>query len=266
MKRGSAFPARRRAQMIDLIRHQGQCTIQDLAAEFDTSKDTIRRDLDALAEQGLVQRTHGGASLAAEHRVNALVPFARRLGSQAAAKDRIGRAAAALVSEGEQVFINGGTTTLAMAKHLTAVGITVVTNSLFLPEPLCAAGVREVYVLGGLYRLRSQVTVGPAVLPDGSGHFRTLHADIALIGVGGIANDGAVTTTSLPEAGTMRGMMDSAERTVLLADSTKFGHRQFAEICQLSARTTLVTDAEPPAQLLAVARDAGTEIIVAAET
>lgn len=266
MSRTASFPARRRSELLELLRHRGQATIKELAQEFDVSEDTIRRDLDDWASQGLLERNHGGASLPTADRLNIAPPFGRRLDAQADAKSVIARAASSLIAEGETLFINGGTTTLALAKHLAGVrGITVVTNNLPLPEHLYAAGAREVYVLGGSFRVRSLVTIGPVALPDGNGGVQTLHADTAFIGVGGVSADGTVTTTSLPEAGMMRAMMAASNRTILLADSTKFGVTQFAEICQLSKDTTLVTDVRPSRELLDVAVAAECRILVASE-
>jgi DeoR family fructose operon transcriptional repressor len=264
MTRSGGFPARRRTEMLEALRHRGNSTIQELAIQFRVSTDTVRRDLEDLAAQGLVDRTHGGVTLTEPESLNFIPPFARRLDAHAEGKSRIGRSAATFVQEGQTIFMNGGTTIMAMAQHLTGVrAVTVVTNNLRLPEQLSASGPREVYVLGGSFRLRSLVTIGPVVLPDASGSFRHLHAHIAFIGVGGVSDDGSVTTSSLPEAGIMRAMMDHADRTVLLADASKFGRRQFAEICTLSENTTVITDAQPSAAFLATTTELGAETVVA---
>ena len=262
----SNYPARRRAEVLDLLRQRGQASIHELAVEFGVSEDTVRRDVDELAAQGSVERTHGGVTISPEDRLNINLPFGRRIVAQAAAKDAIAKAAAGLVQEGQTLFINGGTTTLAMAKYLAPTrGITVVTNNLPLPEELYTRGAREVYVLGGSFRLRSQVTIGPVVLADGAGSFGALHADWAFIGVGGVSDDGVVSTTSLPEAGMMRGMMDSASHSVLLADSTKFGRKQFAEVGGLNANTTLITEARPSQALLDHAAEVAARVIITSE-
>lgn len=248
--------------MLDLLRHRGQSTIADLAAEFQVSEDTVRRDLEELASQGAIRRTHGGATLDETDQVH--LPFARRLEEHAVGKDRIARAAAALIQESQTVFVNGGTTTLAMARHLADVrGLVVVTNNLRLPERLYSRGAREVYLIGGMFRLRSLVTIGPVALSDGLGNFCPVHADVAFIGVGGVADDGVISTTSLPEAGMMRAMMDSAGHAVILADASKFGRTQFAQVCSLNERTTLVTDEVPGDALRTRIADAGARLIVA---
>lgn len=259
------YPARRRTELLELLRDRGQASISEVAAAFGVSDDTVRRDVEALAAEGKVERTHGGVTLLpAGALMNASIPFTRRLDVNTGAKDAIARAAAALVEEGQSVIINGGSTTLALAKHLGPKhGLTVVTNNLALPQELHTHGAREIYVLGGTYRLRSQVTIGPVALADGSGKARSIHTDWALIGVGAVSDDGTVWTSSLPEATMMRSMMDCASKTLILADSTKFGHREFAEVADLSDRTTLITDRTPSKALLEQAAEAGAEVIVA---
>ncbi|PKQ22937.1 MAG: transcriptional regulator [Actinobacteria bacterium HGW-Actinobacteria-5] len=266
MPKESLYPARRRAEMQEFLRDRGQASIHELATEFGVSEDTVRRDVETLASQGSVERTHGGVTISPDDRFNGVVPFVRRIDAQAAAKDEIARVAASLIDEGQSMIIYGGTTTLALAKYLAPKrGITVVTNNLALPQELYSRGVREIYVLGGSYRLRSQVTIGPVALSDGTGKPRSIHARWAIIGVGGVSEEGTVWTSSLPEAGMMREMMDCATRTLLLADSTKFGKREFAEVADLTANTTLITEKRPSQALLDRAAEVGARVIVTSE-
>ncbi len=267
MSKESLYPARRRAEILEFLRDRGQASIAELAAEFDVSDDTVRRDVETLASQGSVERTHGGVTITQEDRLNAVIPFFKRIHTNEDAKDAIARAAVAHIEEGQSVVINGGTTTLALAKHLSAKrGLTVVTNSLPLPPEMYSRGAREIYLIGGAYRLRSQVTIGPVVLSDGAGRPRAIHADWAIIGVGGVTDEGTVWTSSLPEAGMMRSMMDCASHTLLLADSSKFGKREFAEVGDLATNTTLVTERQPSKALLDRAAEVGATVIVAGET
>lgn len=266
MSKESLYPARRRAEILEFLRDRGQASITELATEFGVSDDTVRRDVEALATKGSVDRTHGGATISPEDRLSAVIPFVKRVNTNAEAKDAIAQAAAALIDEGQSVVINGGTTTLALAKHLaTKRGLTVVTNSLPLPPEMYSRGAREIYLIGGAYRLRSQVTIGPVVLSDGAGRPRAIHADWAIIGVGGVTDEGTVWTSSLPEAGMMRAMMDCASHTLLLADSSKFGKREFAEVGDLAANTTLVTEHRPSRALLDHAAEVGAAVVVAGE-
>jgi len=262
----SLYPARRRAEILEFLRDRGQASIHELATEFGVSEDTVRRDVETLASQGSVERTHGGVTISPDDRFNDVVPFVKRIDAQASAKDEIARVAASLIDEGQSMIIYGGTTTLALAKHLAPKrGITVVTNNLALPQELYSRGVREIYVLGGSFRLRSQVTIGPVALSDGAGKPRSIHAHWAIIGVGGVSDEGTVWTSSVPEAGMMREMMDCATRTLLLADSTKFGKREFAEVADLTADTTLITEKRPSQALLDRAAEVGARVIITSE-
>ena len=237
----TALPGKRRAELVRYVRERGHATVAQLAEAFAVSMDTIRRDLDHLAERRLLARTHGGA-MRPDEMATADTPFDSRAGVHRRAKEAIGAAAAELISDGETLVVNGGTTTLAFARALGGKhGLTVVTNNLRLPGETPAAAVRDLYVLGGTYRNASNVTIGPVGFADTSG----ISADTAIIGVGGVAVDG-LSTSNLPEAQMMRQMIDASARVVVVADASKFGRSAFVHICALSRMSVLVTDAEPP--------------------
>jgi DeoR/GlpR family transcriptional regulator of sugar metabolism len=255
----SPLPSRRRAELVRLVRSRGQVTVTELAALFDVSLDTIRRDLDLLAERGLLTRTHGGAvplDALAMHDT----PFAERLNAHKGAKTCIGRAAAALVGDGETLIVNGGSTTRAFAAELAGRrNLTIVTNNLSIPAVLSGDAVRDVYVLGGQYRPESQVTIGEVRFAPVSG----ISVDSAVIGVGGITARAGLSTTLLAEAVMIEAMIATASRTIVVVDASKFGHNAFAHIVPLSRVHLLVTDAEPGPELGAMLADAGVETLVA---
>lgn len=252
----NALPARRRSELVRLVRARGQITVADIAALFDVSADTIRRDLDFLAEQGLLKRTHGGA-VASDSLVGADTPFAQRIDSRKEAKARIARAAARLIADRETLLVNGGSTTLAFAAELGGhSGLTIVTNSLGLPAALPYQAVRDIYMLGGMVRLEAQVTLG-AVGFAGAG---SISADTAVIGVGGVSRAG-IFTSMLAEAEMIAAMLAAAHRVVVLADASKIGRPAFAQIAPLDRVHVLVTDAEPPEDLGLA--EAGVELICA---
>jgi DeoR family transcriptional regulator, fructose operon transcriptional repressor len=255
----NALPSRRRAELVRLVRSRGQVTVTELAALFDVSLDTIRRDLDLLAGRGLLARTHGGAVPVDELAMHD-TPFAERLNAQKIAKTRIAQAAAALISDGETLILNGGSTTRAVATELASRrNLTVVTNNLSIPAVLSSDAVRDVYVLGGQYRPESQVTIGEVRFAPVSG----ISADRAVIGVGGITAHAGLSTTLLAEAVMIEAMISAASRTIVVADASKFGHNAFAHIVPLSRIHVLVTDARPSAELGAALDDAGVEVLVA---
>src|SRR3984957_12655328 len=116
--RESVLPAKRHRELVEMIRSRGQMTVHELATQFAVSGDTVRRDLDLLAGQGLLQRTHGG-TVAMDNLVHQDSPFTQRMATRVPAKRRIGRAASRLIGNGETLLINGGSTTKFFAAELT---------------------------------------------------------------------------------------------------------------------------------------------------
>ena len=181
---------------------------RDLAERFDVSPDTIRRDLDALDADGVLIRTHGGAiSPQAVPRPDTGVDV--RLRIQTSAKDQIGALAAGLVRDGASLMINAGTTTLAVARHLSEHrDLTVATNSLRMPTEINPLAFRDLYVFGGVVRLSAQGTIGAVAFPTENGTDRDIRCDLALIGVGAVSADAGYSTSNLGEAAMMSAMMD----------------------------------------------------------
>ena len=253
------LPARRRAELVRLVRARGQVTVAELAALFDISVDTVRRDLDHLAERGLLARTHGGA-VASGDLVTQDTPFTERLVRQNNAKARIAAAAASLLGDGETILINGGSTTRAVAAELgIRRDLTIVTNNLALPQVLPLESCRDVYVMGGQYRPDAQVSIGEVRFAFAAG----INVDTALIGVGGLSAERGLSTTSIAEAVMIAQMIKTARRTMVLVDASKFGHDSFANIGPLSVAHMLVTDEPPPAEIMAALRDGKVDLVVA---
>jgi DeoR family transcriptional regulator, fructose operon transcriptional repressor len=255
--RKSALPAQRQSELVKVLEVKGQMSVSEISDYFNISEDTVRRDLDALAQKGALTRTHGGAVT-----ITTLVhwdsPFLQRLNTRAAEKQRIAKAAAALISDGETLLVNGGSTTRLFAAELNQQYLTVVTNNLSVPGVLSTELIRDVYLMGGQFRPEAQVTIGP-ILAAGT----QISVDSAIIGVGGITAREGLTTTVLEEASMIALMMAAARRTIVLADSSKLGKHSFAQIAGLAAMQILVTDAEPAEELAAALKEAGVELVVA---
>ena len=252
------LPAKRRSELLRLVKARGQVMVTELAALFDVSLDTVRRDLDALAQAGSLTRTHGGA-VATETLVVWDTPLSQRQNTHKTAKRRIGSRAAELILDGETLFVNGGSTTLAFAQSLQLRrNLTVITNNLLVPAAVPAQAVSSVYVLGGHYRAEQQVTIG-AVGFVGVG---SINADTAIIGVGGITGKGGLSTSQLAEAEMMAKMIELARRVIVLADASKFGYNAFAHLAALDRVDVLVTDADPPADITVVLDEAKVELLV----
>jgi DeoR/GlpR family transcriptional regulator of sugar metabolism len=259
--RENALPAKRHLELIELILARGQMTVNELAIHFGVSGDTVRRDLDLLANQGRLKRTHGGA-VAVDNLVHQDTTFTQRTGTRVPEKRRIARAASQLVGDGETLLINGGSTTKLFAAELADKHhLTVVTNNLGIPPALPVACFRNVYILGGEYKGDAQVTVGPVGFLSAA----SISVDTAVIGVGGIAVTEGLTTTVLEECSMILAMINAAQRTIVLADASKFGHRSFAHIAPLGRIQILVTNEVPPSDLAQALNEAHVEVIVAPE-
>jgi DeoR family fructose operon transcriptional repressor len=239
------LPAGRKAQLAAYVADTGQVTVGELAERFGVSIDTVRRDLDQLAAEGSLVRTYGGAvSLSTVSRTDRAVD--QRLTVQEHEKEKIAALAASLIQDGSTIMINGGTTTLALARSLGQHrDLTVATNNLLVPGALPPAAVRDIYVFGGAVRALTLATIGPVSFRANTGADLDISCDLALIGVGAVSAEAGYTTSNLSEAAMMQEMISRAARVAILADSSKFGRRLFAQVSELGAADYLITDAPP---------------------
>lgn len=255
------LPASRKAAIVALVADAGQVTVQALAERLAVSADTIRRDLDQLDGEGLVMRTRGGAVDPA--RMPRMDPgLNTRIQVHPDAKELIGATAASLVADGDVLIINAGTTALAVARNLREHrGLTIATNNLRLATEISPSCFRDLYLFGGDVRHAAQATIGPVAFPvSNGGHDMEIRCDLALVTVGGVSVDGGYSTSNLAEAAMMREMLGRAAKVAILADSSKFGRRLFAQITTLDAVDYFVTDQEPPADLAAALRKGRVEV------
>jgi DeoR family transcriptional regulator of aga operon len=253
--------ARRNAIMAEMTRYPFMTT-QDIAARFGCSPATARRDLQALAVAGRIRRSHGGA-LALEPPAAALpasdakddavapVPFL-------AEKQRIARAAAALVRDGEAIGLPGGTTTLELARCLQGRRIGVVTNSLDVARILVDGPHTHIVLVGGMLdRSSAPELVGPLaelVLSQ-------LHIDTLFVGVNGLSAEAGATSNAELEAQTARAMVARARRVVVVTDHSKLGRTALSQVLPVGAITMLVTDATAPSAELDAIRMAGVQVL-----
>jgi DeoR/GlpR family transcriptional regulator of sugar metabolism len=229
----------RQAAILDRVRAAGGVRVTDLATEFSVSDMTIRRDLEALADRGLLAKVHGGAttvSPGSAHEPGFTAKSVRERGEKAAIAQR----AAALVSPGDAIALSAGTTTAELAQRLIDVpSLTVVTNSIPVADVFYRAGrADQTVVLTGGTRTPSDALVGPvAVAAVG-----TLHLDMLFLGVHGMSERAGYTTPNLMEADVNRALIEAAERLVVLADHTKWGTVGISSIVPLSRAHVLITD------------------------
>lgn len=232
-------PHERQPQIEAIIRREGEVSVEMLAARFDVSSETIRRDLGTLAGLGRVQKVHGGARrplLIREPGHDA------RETTAAEAKAAIGLRLADAVEPGETILIDTGSTTLASAGALAMIpGLTIITNSCRLAERLARAGSdATIHLLGGRYGADNAQTTGVAVIEQLQG-FR---ADRAILTVAAIDPEHGAMDASLDEAQIARAMIRSARTVTVLADAGKFGlHAAFA-VCGAEDIDLVISDGQ----------------------
>src|SRR4051794_2037851 len=255
------LPAGRKAQLAAYVGETGQVTVGALAERFGVSIDTIRRDLDQLSAEGVVVRTYGGAvSPSTAPRIDRAVDV--RLKMQEPEKEKIAALAASLVQDGSTIMINGGTTTLALARQLrNHRELTVATNNLLVPPALPSSAVHDLYVFGGPVRSVTLATVGPVSFRAAGGGELDISCDLAFIGVGAVSAVAGYTTSNLAEAAMMQEMISRAARVAILADSSKFDRRLFAQVSPLGSADYLITDSTPPPALVDALADNRVELI-----
>jgi DeoR family transcriptional regulator, fructose operon transcriptional repressor len=249
---------RRQEELLELVETKGQVSVDELAQHLGVSDDTIRRDLQSLEQRKLLLRTHGGA-VSTTLLVHRETPFATRTNANSGAKARIGRAAAQLISDGETLIVNGGSTTSAFIASLgPRRNLTIVTNNVAMLSTLSPETVQGVYLLGGNYSLELGSTVGFVGFKSGN-----INVDTAVIGVSGLDAKGGLSTTFLEEASMLAEMIRCARRAIVVADASKFGVGAFAQIAPLDAIDILVSEVAPPPDLSQALSQAHVEMIVA---
>ena len=225
--------------IVEEIRRQGAVRVSELTELLHVSEMTVRRDLDALAAAGLLEKVHGGATLRGG--LSAEEPgFEAKSHRQLKEKEAIARTAATLVEPGQSIGLTAGTTTWRLAHHLAQVpDLTVVTNSMQVANVLHRAPRPDLtVVLTGGVRTPSDALVGPIALTA----IRSLHLDMLFMGVHGVTADAGLTTPNLLEAETNRALVAASARIVVVADHTKWGIRGLSRIAGLDEINVFVSD------------------------
>jgi DeoR/GlpR family transcriptional regulator of sugar metabolism len=225
----------RRRQLLDLINRRGFATLEELVKALGVSESTIRRDLEALDGSGQVKRTHGGAVCSGD--VRGMPAFDERQTAQAAEKRAIGQLTAGLVADGETVVLDGGTTTLEVARALLGRPVQVVTNSLPIAVLLASSKETDLILIGGYVYPRTGVAMGPMAMAA----LEHIRASKVVMGAGGIVADGVFNSNSLLVETELQ-MMQRGQEVIVVADATKFGRLALARLCGLDQIDAMVVD------------------------
>jgi DeoR family transcriptional regulator of aga operon len=247
----------RQRDLTRLLERTGRLSVAQICEQFSISEATARRDLEALAEQGLIQRVYGGAVLVRQAAPEE--PILRRSHEQEAEKERIGRATAALIQDGETVFLGSGTTVLQVAQHLVKRNLSVITNSLPVINLLSEKENIDLIALGGVLRDRELSFIGHLTEQA----LAEVRADKIIIGIRAISLDQGLTNDHLPETQTDRTILSAGRESIIVADHTKCGVISTAFLAPLTAMHTLVTDNQTDSEFIAALRSREIVVIVA---
>jgi DeoR/GlpR family transcriptional regulator of sugar metabolism len=254
--------AERHNKIVEILLDKGQINIADICEMFDVSEMTARRDLNALDQQGLLRRVHGGAitNLGRSYEP----PFQTRENKNQEAKTAIGLKAAELIYDGDSIALDVGTTTLEIVQGLRGKrNLTIITSCLQVAnkvvDQLSLDIDARLILTGGIVRPRELSMIGP--IPENV--YQDLHVDKAFIGIGGISLEDGLTEYNIEDTQIKKVLISSAREKIVVADGSKFGVTTFASVANLAEIDKVVTDKSAPLAVIEQIRKLGVEIIIA---
>src|SRR6185295_2047447 len=246
--------ADRRREIVERIRRDGRVAVSELAVQLETSEVTVRRDLDVLAESGVLLRVRGGA--VSQLKRGEELPFSMREIDGADAKVRIAEAVASLIRDGEAVVVDSGTTGLAVARALAGRRLTVMPLSLQAATVLSGEASIALLLPGGSTRFGEGSLVGPLT----EANIASLRFDTTVLTCCGVSVAGGVTAHDLQDAAVKRAAVRSATRTVLVAEGAKFARTALAVVCAVDQVDVVVTDLDAPEDAVSALQGMGIEV------
>lgn len=250
----------RQTALLEEVRNQGFASIEELARKFGVTLQTVRRDVNLLAENGMLARFHGGVRM--DHSTTENIAYRQRQSLNAEGKARIARAVASAVPEGCSLILNIGTTVEEIARALIHHrGLRVITNNLHVANILADNPDCEVIVAGGVLRSRDRGIVGEATVE----FIRQFKVDIGLIGISGIEADGSLRDYDFREVKVARTIIEHSREVWLAADATKFNRQAMVELGHLSDVDRLFTDQPLKAPFERILEESEVRCVVATE-
>lgn len=243
----------RRTRILKFIEEKGFVSLQDLVEHFGISESTARRDVEYLDGISQVRRTRGGASYIGE----SITAFEERKVTALRQKEQVAQAVAGMIDPGEVVLLDGGTTTLEVARQLMGRSLTVATNSIPIVNLLVNQPSIELISIGGYVYPKTGVALGPIA----QAALKAIHARRLIMSVGGITELGLFNSNSLLVE-TERHMMESADEVWVVTDSSKFGRSALAHLAPLTAMDRLITDEGLSSDWRIRLEAAGVEVVV----
>ncbi len=247
----------RQRRLLEAVRRQVTVSVDDLAQQLAVTPQTVRRDVKQMEEAGLLARYHGGVGLPSS---TENIDYSQRQVLNIEAKRRIAAAVAQRVRPGSSLLINIGTTTEEVARALLHhTGLHVVTNNLNVASIMAGQPECEVIVAGGVVRGRDRGIVGEATVD----FIRQFKVDIGIIGISSIEADGTLRDFDPREVKVAQAIIEQSREVWLVADQGKFGRQALVRLAHLSQIDKLFCDAEPPAELRPMLKQAQVEVVVA---
>ncbi|MEZ6046702.1 MAG: DeoR/GlpR family DNA-binding transcription regulator [Planctomycetaceae bacterium] len=243
----------RRNSILLAVEEKGFVSLHDLADLVQASESTIRRDLEYLDASQQIRRTRGGAAYVGE----SITSFEERVSKASLEKQKIAEAAANLIDPGEAILLDGGTTTLVVARYLVNKPLQVVTNSLPIMNLLVNQPLIELMILGGYLYPKTGVALGP----QATASLENIHVRRLIISVGGITQKGLFNSNALLVS-TERAMLTSADEIMVVADSSKFGKSALVPLCELDMIDHMVVDSGITEEWIDVLKRANIELTI----
>jgi len=248
----------RRKRVLELVSQKGMMTLADLAGEIQVSESTIRRDVEHWDQQGVLKRTRGGAIYVGDAR--SLPALEDRSSSNLEEKRAIAHTAVSRIQDGAVILLDGGTTTLEVARLLVGRSLQIVTNSLPIANLFANSRETDLVMLGGYIYPKTGVTLGPLT----ARMLEDIHVQQTILSVGGITAKG-LFNSNLLLVETERQMMRSADEVVVVADHSKIGQQNLAFLCTLADIDTLIVDPGLTPEQRQLVQAEGARLIVAGE-
>lgn len=247
----------RQKRLLQLFEKRERMTVAEVCQLTNVSEATARRDLNALAQEGKIQRFFGGAMIV--RKAAPEEPILRRTHDQEEEKERIGKAAAAQVNHGDTVFLGSGTTVLQVAKNLVGRPLTVITNSLPIINLMVDWPDINLITIGGQFRASERSFIGHIAEQS----LRDLRADKVIIGIHAISLEHGLTNDYLSETMTDRTILQIGQQVIVVADHTKFGRVSTVHVAPVEKVHTIITDSLVEKEYLDLLKEKQIEIIVA---
>jgi DeoR family fructose operon transcriptional repressor len=257
----TSIAEQRRSKIITELNRSQSLKVNDLSDRLGVSEVSIRRDLQILEDIGLLKRVHGGAVAIPDQMVGEAL--STRWYQNLEKKERIGRAAAAMIQRGDRLLIDSGTTPLQVIRHITpellaSGNLTVITASLPIGREVGSHPGVHLILLGGVYLPAYDLVVGPQTIDN----LKNLHADKLFLGTDGITFTQGITTANVLEAEVDRAMVNASSEVIVVSDSSKIGVIGLVTIMPLTQIDRLVTDSDAPREFVDELRGQGVEVIL----